>query len=171
MTGMRIWKLIYAGKRKDIKSKGSVPIPLPDRSPYKAYYVFDEDASRLYGAGTKWCTTSDDPTGDVEMFPNLVYFIHKTRNIKDDPEYYKLAIQIQNIFSAKPDIYIWDAWDLGMNRDLFLDVVRIRSFDDIVNFVRSQQVVRRSEPVIIDDNGQQDFSPQLGVFEPLWQRE
>jgi hypothetical protein len=170
---MKIWRLIYAGKRKEMKERGSVPVPLPDRSPYKAVYVFEKDASRLYGAGTKWCTTSDDPTEDVEFegFPNLVYFIHKTHTIKDDPEYYKLAIQIEFLMSSAPRIYRWDAWNLAMSQEEFLERVGLRSFDDIIRFMRNQHVMVRSEPVILEDSGQQDFSAQLGVFEPKWQRE
>ena len=85
-------------------------VPMPASSPYIGVYVFSKEASQLYGAGTKWCTVDDD-----ELFPNLVYFIHKTNTINNDPEYYKLAIWVDGLFSPHPDIYRYDAQNFAMS--------------------------------------------------------
>ena len=164
---MKVYRIIsLAGKRDRIKQEGSVEIPLV-ASPYRAYYVFTKEASCLYGAGTKWCTTSQDPDeGDVEFFPNLVYFIHRTKTIRSDPRYYKLAIEIQNIWSGSPTVYRWDAWDLAMSKEEFLALIGLQSFDNIIKFVRSYSTMERSTGIMEDQSGQQDFAGLLGIFEP-----
>ena len=126
---MKLYRI--STQRSRIKETGSMKIPMPASSPYIAVYVFSTQASQLYGAGTKWCTTTDD-----ELFPNLVYFIHKTNTIDDDPEYYKMAIWVQNLFHSPPDIYRYDAQNCAMPYQEMLDRLNISSFDNILRFLR-----------------------------------
>lgn len=120
-----------SAKRDTIKQDGSRKLQMPRSSPYNAYFIFSKPASNLYGAGTKWCTTSwnnDDPSNsdDMEMFPNLVYFIHKTKTIQEDPRYYKLAAWWPSLYQST--VYRYDAQNLAMSLDEFIDMLGIQPY-------------------------------------------
>jgi hypothetical protein len=146
-------------RRKRIKESGSMKVPMPSYSPYRAVYIFTKEASQLYGAGTKWCTTIEeeqpgeklgyDPHDYQDMYPSLVYFIHKAHTIRDDPMYYKLALQVDDLWNARPTRYTYNAQDHAMSHDEFLQLLQIPSFNDIIHFLRTHnQPVQRTGPSI-----------------------
>lgn len=123
---------------------------MPGTSTYNAVHVFTKEASQLYGAGTKWCTTVEDiedfskvhnynPHDYQEMYPNLVYFLHKTQTIRDDPVHYKLALQIDELWHPSPLCYRYDAQNNAMDKEEFLQLLGIDSFDSVINFLRNFQ--------------------------------
>lgn len=125
----------FATTRSRIKEEGAVKLWLPDSSPYVAYYVFTKEASRLYGAGTKWCTTSKSKKEDVEFFENLIYFIHKTDKFGDDPIHYKIAMRIESLPTLSPTIYLYDALNSPMPMYTFMQTVQIsnREITDLLH--------------------------------------
>lgn len=138
MNWYSLYKLSQSkSERKRIKEDGAYKLQIPNSCPYNAYYIMNKAASNLYGAGTKWCTTAYDncDENDIEFFPNMVYFIHKTKTIKDDPEYYKLAFYTPSAFGENPQIYRYDAQNRGMSMDKFLELLNIQYYQ-LINILR-----------------------------------
>lgn len=131
-----------AGKRDDIKASGSFKIPMPVDSDYIAVHVFEYGASELYGAGTQWCTTGEYGENEFESFPNLIYFIHKSLRIEDDPALYKLALQIE--CRARPvRYYTYDAQNMPVRQDEFLELVgvdNIEYFKDQLDTIWAEKI-------------------------------
>ena len=122
-----------AGRRDDIKREGSVKVPLPESSEYVGVHVYTQAASNLYGAGTQWCTTGSIADSELKAFPNVVYFIHKTMRIEDDPADYKLALDIDSKNNA---FYTYDAQNNPYPKETMLKQLSLSSFDSIWSFIQ-----------------------------------
>jgi hypothetical protein len=101
-------------QRRKIAKKGATEAFNDDK-----YYIFDidtYDASCFYGAGSQWCTTSKESSGNFKTYGTgsrkLLYVISKTKTRDSDPIYYKIAI---NIKYDSNTITFWNAIDKSFN--------------------------------------------------------
>jgi hypothetical protein len=164
-----------ADRRQQAKNTGSMRVPMPASSPYTAVYVFSKEASQLYGAGTKWCTTvsEDDkefakvhrynPHDYQEMYPNLIYFIHKTHKISDDSQYYKLALQIDDLW-RHPLFYTYDAQNQAMQHEPFLERLGVQSFWPFVSFLKQNTQAKVKTIPVTRNQMQATASNKLDQF-------
>lgn len=93
---------------REIKSEGAKLVFENDK--VRVYHILNKDASCMYGAGTKWCTTA---AGEQNMFKyyhvghNLYYILSKYRDKEDN--LYKVAMTVdasgtRTLYNAQDDV-------------------------------------------------------------------
>jgi hypothetical protein len=97
--------LQLAGKKKtetQIKTEGAKKVY--ENAKVSVYHILNREASCLYGAGTKWCTTASEQQNMFRYYHaghNLYYILSKYRQ-KEDP-LYKIAIIVDD--KGKKTVY------------------------------------------------------------------
>jgi hypothetical protein len=86
-----------------------------------------QESSMLYGAGTTWCTASNNE-GHNSHFESwtqrgvLVYFINKKGDTKTDP-HAKIAFHNETDYNGKNNVTVWNAKDVQLTSGETMDVI------------------------------------------------
>ncbi len=134
-------KAIKEGKSKITESqiKKQETKVLYDDENYLVVRPLSIRSSRLYGASTKWCTSSerDDYTSHFERYAGkgvLVYFINKKADTKAN-KFAKVAFHNETNFKDENNITIWDVEDhnpsAGETMDLVGGVIPFNVYESI----------------------------------------
>ena len=123
--------------RKEIKDK-TIDVIYEDNR-VKVIRPKTHQASCVYGSGTKWCTTSDNPSQFLRYNTNdniLLYVIDKS--LERENVFYKLAI-VFNLTKKGINISLWDSKDNRVgNNSLFDALFNSRGKDEMLSYVKKE---------------------------------
>lgn len=93
--------------RRDYEQVNGANVVYDDKNRFIVYNPLTHDSSCYYGSGTKWCTTSKDPTNfnRYNMDGKLFYVLDRTKPTSD--KFYKVAI----LKKYEGDVILYDALD------------------------------------------------------------